>query len=78
MKHTKQFKIGEYAHGGIIKVVVEGQRVSMDALDYNTKKPMPFCYESFSKDDIDKMDTYLNNLTTSYYADKVLTYITSL
>lgn len=74
---TKQFKIGEYAHGGIIKVVIKDNKVSIDALDYNTKRPMPFCWEQFDKSDKSGMDTCLNNLTTSYYADKILTFISN-
>ena len=34
---TKQFKIGEYAVGGIIKVDASLDSVTIQALDYNTK-----------------------------------------
>ena len=72
---TKQFKIGEYAIGGIIKVIIYDNIVSIDALDYVTKKPIPFIKESFNKSDKYKIDSYLNELTTCYYSDKILEFI---
>jgi hypothetical protein len=72
---TKQFKIGEYAVGGIIKVDIIADNVHIDALDYNTKRPIPFVRESFKVSDLANMDEMLNNLTTSYYADKILSHI---
>lgn len=72
---TKQFKIGEYAVGGIIKVDIIGDNVHIDALDYNTKRPIPFVRESFKVSDVSEMDEMLNNLTTCYYADQILSHI---
>lgn len=72
---TKQFKIGEYAVGGIIKVDVKEDRVVIDALDYHTKKPVPFCREQFHKQEQSEMYQCLSNMTTHYYADKILNYI---
>jgi len=71
----KQFKIGEYAYGGIISVEVNSDKIIIDALDYHTNKPMPFSRDVFSINDINDVDDYLNDLTTSYYADKILTEI---
>lgn len=71
----KQFKIGEYAYGGIISVEVNGDKIIIDALDYQTKMPMPFSKDVFSVKDINDVDDYLNDLTTSYFADKILTEI---
>lgn len=71
----KQFKIGEYAYGGIISVEVNSDKIIIDALDYRTNKPMPFSRDVFSINDINDVDDYLNDLTTSYYADKILTEI---
>lgn len=71
----KQFKIGEYAYGGIISVEVNSDKIIIDALDYQTKRPMPFSKDVFSVKDINDVDDYLNDLTTSYYADKILTEI---
>lgn len=72
---TKHFRIGEYALGGIIKVVVNGDKVVIDALDYSTKKRVPFCREEFHKQEEWDMYKSLTNLTTEYYADKILTHI---
>ena len=72
---TKQFKIGEITVGGIIKVDIIGDNVHIDALDYNTKRPIAFVRESFKVSDLADMDEMLNNLTTSYYADKILSHI---
>ena len=74
---TKQFKIGEYAVGGIIKVVIVGNYVSIDALDYNTKQPIPFVREQFNIKERWEIDEMLNKLTSPYYADKILNYIYS-
>lgn len=72
---TKQFKIGEYAVGGIIEVDVVGDNVWIDALDYNTKRPIPFVRECFKKRDRMHIDDMLHRLTSSYYADKILNHI---
>lgn len=72
---TKQFKIGEYALGGIIKVDVNKSKVVIDALDYNTKKSVPFTKQQFDKQEQIEMYDYLTQLTTHYYADKILNYI---
>ena len=70
---TKTFKIGEYAVGGIIKVNVAGQSVNISALDWNTKEPVES--EDFTINDMGGMDMFLNDLTSSYYAEKVLDWI---
>jgi hypothetical protein len=72
---TKQFKIGEYAIGGIIKVDVKDDKVTIDALDYMTKKPVPFVKCQFHKQEQWEMYLYLSDITTSYYADKILNHI---
>ena len=71
----KQFKIGEYAVGGIIAVEILPKHVTINALEYHTKRPIPFCWESFKHDEVSDMDECLNRLTTSYHADKILTFI---
>lgn len=72
---TKQFKIGEYAVGGIIKVDIIGDNIWIDALDYDTKRPVPFVREGFKLRDRMNVDELLHKLTSSYYADKILNYI---
>jgi hypothetical protein len=72
-KKSKAFRIGEWAIGGIIKVDVNGPMIRIEALDFNTKRPVKG--EDFSKDDINGMDNYLNELTSSFYAGKVMEWI---
>ena len=75
---TKSFKIGEYAKGGIIKVDIVGKSLTIKALDYNSKKEV--MSGSVMVDEFDarwKVLNYLNELTSSYYADKVMKYIES-
>lgn len=74
---TKQFKIGESALGGIIKVNVNNNKVVIDAIDWATKKSVPFTKQQFDKVEQMEMYDYLTQLTTHYYADKILNYIFS-
>ena len=72
----RQFKIGEYAVGGIIAVEITGKVIQVKALDYNSKKEVSS--GSVMSDERQaqwKLDNYLNDLTTSYYAGKVLDWI---
>ena len=74
---TKQFKIGEYAIGGIIKVNTEKKNnlhtIKISALDWVSK--MEILSEVFNINDESNIDFFLNELTTSYYADKIINYI---
>jgi hypothetical protein len=77
---TKQFKIGEYAVGGIIKVSkikIKDEHftdhVMIEALDYTTKKVV-VSSRFFDWGD-EAMSNFLNELTSSYYADKILDFI---
>ena len=75
---TKQFKIGEYAVGGIIKVDINGKLLQIKALDYNSKKEVSS--GSVMVDETDaywKVTNYLHELTSSYYADKIMQFIKS-
>jgi hypothetical protein len=70
---TKQFKIGEYAIGGIIKVDKSPKIVRIQALDWNSKEVVKsLTFASFQEAE---MDEFLNDLTSCYYADKILDYI---
>lgn len=78
MSATKSFKIGEYAVGGIIKVELKGKMLSVKALDYNSKNEV--MSGSIMTDEYDaywKTMNYLNELTSSYYADKIMEFIKS-
>jgi len=83
---TKTFKIGEYAVGGIIQVRTTSDSINIDALDWNSKqkimgrefqvRAMGSCLSVTPYVKLtNEIDTYLNELTSSYYADKVLDYI---
>ena len=73
---TKSFKIGEYAVGGIIRVEITGKVIQIKALDYNTKEEV----QTGTTDTTDlnaerKVDNFLNELTSYYYAEKVMKWI---
>jgi len=74
---TKQFKIGECAVGGIIKINTENKNnlhtITIAALDWYSKQEL--FSATFGMDDERKIDNYLNELTTSYYSDKIINYI---
>jgi hypothetical protein len=73
---TKTFKIGEYAVGGIIQVRTTSESINIDALDWNSKqKIMGREFQVRAMNLTNEIDNYLNELTSSYYADKVLNYI---
>lgn len=72
---TKQFKIGEYAIGGIIKVDIGLTDISIKALDYYTKNVVSESTFELDDDSYWGIMDYLNELTSSYYADKLMEYI---
>jgi hypothetical protein len=74
----KQFKIGEYAVGGIISVDITGKVIQVKALDYFTKEVVS-SGTGISTDEgcRSKLDEYLNDLTSFYYAEKILEWIES-
>lgn len=72
---TKQFKIGEYAIGGIIKVVVTNTMITIQALDYNSKSVVRSSVYPMTETSYWNMKDFLNELTSSYYADVVMEYI---
>ena len=78
MSAKKSFKIGEYAVGGIIQVELKGKMLSVKALDYYSKNEV--VSGSILTDEYDaywKTMNYLNELTSSYYADKIMEFIKS-
>ena len=73
---TKTFKIGEYAVGGIIQVRTTSNSINIDALDWNSKqKIMGREFQVRAMNLTNEIDNYLNELTSSYYAEKVLDFI---
>jgi hypothetical protein len=72
----KQFKIGECAIGGIITVEIIGKVIEVKALDYFSKTEVSTGLATSDEYNAErKLDNYLNELTTSYYASKVLDWI---
>jgi len=75
---TKQFKIGEYAVGGIIKATVTGKVIQIQCLDWYSKKEVQS--GTATTDDSDayrKVDVFLNDVTSSYHADKIMEWLKS-
>lgn len=73
---TKQFKIGERAIGGIIKVDVSANVIQIKCLEWGTKKEVKS--EMVSTDDPEayrKLDMFLFHATSSYHADKIMEWI---
>lgn len=72
----KQFKIGEYAVGGIIAVEITDKDIQIKALDWNSKKEVSANAISADYSNAERfIENYLNELTTSYYASKVMDWI---
>ena len=70
---TKTFNIGEYAVGGRIKVDISGSSITIQALDWNTKSVVE--EKTFTFFMGREMDMFLNELTSSFYADKIMEWI---
>ena len=67
----KQFKIGEYAIGGIIDIVINGNELTIKALDYYTKETlMGRVFDANGVDSWHMIKEWLHELTSSYYADE--------
>jgi hypothetical protein len=72
----KTFKIGEYAIGGIIQVCTTSDTINIDALDWTTKEKIIGREFRINMFDVEyEIFKYLNELTSSYYADKVTDFI---
>jgi uncharacterized lipoprotein YajG len=73
---TKTFKIGEYAMGGIIQVKVTGKIIQVFVKDYYTNETLRTGTTSTEDEGVErKLSDFLNDVTTSYYADKVMKWI---
>ena len=74
---TKTFKIGEYAVGGTIRVSIPKTltTIKIDVIDSNFKTNKllnQYIYYSFDRNRIDRD---LFQITSSYWSDKILEYI---
>ena len=74
----KMFRIGEYAIGGKIQVQIVGKLVSIKALDWETENEVltGTCLSN-DPNSQSKIDTFLNELTSYYYAEQIMTWIKS-
>jgi hypothetical protein len=89
-KKTKTWKIGEYCKGGIITVEITGKVIVVIGKEWDMSagtrrssdqsKAKEWTRGTVTADDSDarrKLDNFLNDLTTSYYAGQVLEWIES-
>jgi len=73
---TKTFKIGEYAMGGIIQVKVTGKVIQVFVKEWDTNETLRTGTTSTEDEGVErKLSDFLNDVTTSYYADKVMKWI---
>jgi hypothetical protein len=72
-KRTKTWKIGEYCAGGVIRAKSCGEIVKLEIRDYYTDQLLNS--NAFGRMHEWQILEFLNNSTTSYYADKVLQWI---
>lgn len=72
----KQFKIGEYAIGGIISVESYEDIIKVEALDWVTKQPiMSDRFHTEISGCLNQIEDFLFQLTTSYHTDKIMQFI---
>lgn len=89
-KKTKTWKIGEYAKGGVITVEIQGEIINVIGKDWdmsqgtkrgsNQSNAKEFTRETVlsSHDNCRRiLSNFLNDLTTSYYSDKIIEWIES-
>lgn len=90
---TKTWKIGEYAKGGIITVEIHGKTILIIGKDWdystgsrrssNQSNAKEWTRREIKADESNrsdvrwKIDLFLNDLTSSYYADQILKWIES-
>lgn len=85
---TKTFKIGEYCKGGIITVEITGTKVAVIGKDWNHanggRRSQQKNNKEWTRLEVNtkegsegrrKVDFFLNDLTSCYYADTVLDWI---
>lgn len=89
-KATKTFKIGEYAKGGVITVEITGKIITVIGKDWDTsagysRNSDQSKAKEFTRGSVEATDTnayrkvinFLEDLTTSYYAGKIMEWIES-
>lgn len=77
MNKTKTFKIGESCVGGIIQVRISNNKTMIGIRNATWEKNETLAVRLFRWElDSFKLELYLNDLTTSYYACKIRDWIT--
>ena len=72
----KQFKIGEYAVGGIIVIETKDDIIKVEALDWVTKNPvLSDVFHIERSGYLSQIEDFLFQLTTAYYADTIMQFI---
>ena len=71
----KQFKIGEYAIGGRVQVEIKKTYLIIKCLDWDTKEEVRINHVSI--DNYHELQNILNDITSSYYADKITEWVES-
>ena len=75
---TKTFNIGEYAVGGRIKVIHAQGVLQIQALDWVTRSVVrQASYQVDQGSGMTEATWFLEDLTTSYYADKIINFVKS-
>ena len=85
---TKTWNIGEYARGGVISVEITSKEIAVIGREWdfnkgskkssNQKNSPEWTRETVGITDYNKfrtLDIFLNDLTSSYYADEILEWI---
>ena len=76
MKQHKQFRIGEYAMGGIIEVTINDNEIELSCHDWDTKeKIVGKVFDANGVDSDYAIIETLNDYTSNYYADEIFTWI---
>lgn len=74
----KTWKIGEYCQGGIITIEIKNKMISVIGKEWDSKKE--FTRRTFPSENSTSyyyIQDFLNELTTYFYAEKVLNWIDS-
>jgi hypothetical protein len=73
---SKTFKIGECAVGGIIRVNTNGEMIEVRSMDWDTNDILSkYEINARRQDARNDLDNVLNELTTHYYAEKIIEWV---
>jgi hypothetical protein len=73
----KTFKLGEYCTGGIIEIKINSSKTLIEVRNATWEENKTIEIRKFRWElDSFKLELYLNELTTSYYASKIRDWVT--